>query len=81
MSIDADRQTTSIVASHSPWKSENGRQIITRSRSNINAVYRGRTALCVAIQRYDRTAVDFSLQHRQLIPAHHVYLTLICCLL
>jgi hypothetical protein len=26
ISIDADWKTASVVASHSPWKSENGRQ-------------------------------------------------------
>ncbi|KAJ5460970.1 uncharacterized protein N7458_002522 [Penicillium daleae] len=43
-------------------------KVITRSKPNINAVYRGRTALCVAIQRYDRTAVDFLLQQPTMNP-------------
>jgi ankyrin repeat protein len=43
-------------------------KIIARSKPDINAVYRGRTALDVAIQRYDKIAIDFLLLQPTIRP-------------
>lgn len=43
-------------------------KIIARSKPDINAVYRGRTALDVAVQRYDKTAIDFLLLQPTIRP-------------